>query len=486
MILKTVGKYPQIIVAIFILGVVGLFTYGTKHYLEKTRQALAFETAKAFEISISTLHQFYSKEIVPRAKAGGIGLTDDLESTTDQIPFPATMTMNFGERLERVSAGMTTSMYSAYPFPGRASRTLDEFEQASLAFLEKKPGKPYYQFTKIDNRDVIRYSREILMNTDCIECHNAANFDHKWSVGDFRGVREVTIDLPNADHLEYEMTEVAIILGILATIFGAIIMLPTVSILHSSSQTNKTLADELSVKNAVLENADLAKSRLMKGVGHDLKTPLNAIIGFSDTMNNEIFGKLGNEKYKDYAKSIHNSGLHLLRMINQLLNTGVIQDTGWSFEEESLAVNPLLSSIEPVLRSAVESAEIKFEIQKLPQDQTLTGDGRALRQILTNLVDNAVKYSNATLITVRCQQEDGRLVLSIEDNGIGISKEELVKLSEEHYRGDSSIKSHATGMGLGLWLVDNFAKMHGGELIIKSTLNEGSCFSVYFPSDRVN
>ncbi len=485
MVFRTIGRHPQIVVAIFILGVVGLFIVGSKHYLEQTRQALAFETAKAFEISITTLHHFYSKEIVPRAKAGGIELTDDLSSSIDKIPFPATMTINYGEELENVSAGMTTSMYSTYPFPGRASRKLDPFQLAALNFLKEHPEDHFYRFAKIANRDVIRYSKGIFMNTDCIECHNSAGIGRKWAVGDFRGVREVIIDLPRADELEQEMTKFAIILAVLATIFGSIVMLPTVRILQSTSKTNRILADELSAKNAVLENADLAKNRLMKGVGHDLKTPLNAIIGFSDTMNNEIFGKLGNEKYKDYSQSIHSSGLHLLRMIDQLLNTGAIQDTGWSYEEEALAINPMLASIEPVLRAATEMAGIKFELEYLPTELTLIGDGRALRQILTNLVDNAVKYSKASLITVHCKQEEGKLILSVEDNGIGIFEQELSRLREEHYRGDASPQHHAMGMGIGLWLVDTFAKMHGGELTIDSTVGKGSCFSVIFPPDRL-
>ncbi|MFD2206138.1 ATP-binding protein [Kiloniella antarctica] len=485
MVFKAVGRYPQIVVAIVILGVIGLFIVGSKHYLERTRQALAFETAKAFEISITTLHNLYSKEVVPRAEAGGIELTDDLETSTDKIPFPATMTMTYGEELERVSAGMTTSMYSAYPFPGRASRKLDAFQLAALNFLKENPEDHFYRFAKVANRDVVRYSRGISMNQDCLECHNTAGIGRKWVVGDFRGVREVIINLPRADALEEEMTGFAILLAILAVIFGSIVMLPTVNILQSSSKDNKTLVEELTKKNAVLENADLAKSRLLKGVGHDLKTPLNAIIGFSDTMNNEIFGKIDNAKYKDYAQSIHSSGLHLLRMIEQLLNTGAIQDTGWSYEEEALSVNPLLASIEPVLRSATEMAGIKFVMQPLHSDITLMGDGRALRQILTNLVDNAVKYSKANLITVRCQQENGKLVLSVKDDGIGISKQELDKLHQEHYRGNSASDHHATGMGIGLWLVDNFAKMHGGELIMESIPDKGSSFSVLFPSDRI-
>ncbi|WP_419905446.1 c-type heme family protein [Kiloniella sp.] len=239
-------------VAIFILGIVGLFIFGSKYYLEQTRQALAFETAKAFEISISTLHQFYSKEIVPRAKAGGVELTDDLQSSTKKIPFPATMTINYGEQLELVSAGMTTSMYSAYPFPGRSDRRLDEFQLKALRFLQENPGKHYYRFAEIAERKVIRYSRPILMSYDCIECHNSAGIGREWVIGDFRGVREVVIDLPRADALEREMTEVAIILAVLATIFGSIVMLPTVGILQSSSKVNRSLAKELTEKNAVL------------------------------------------------------------------------------------------------------------------------------------------------------------------------------------------------------------------------------------------
>ncbi len=130
-------------------------------------------------------------------------------------------------------------------------------------------------------------------------------------------------------------------------------------------------------------------------------------------------------------------------------------------------------------------AGIKFEIQHSPTDLNLKGDGRAVRQILTNLVDNAVKYSKATMITVRCQLETGKLVLSVEDNGIGISETELARLKEEHYRGDVASQHHETGLGMGLWLVDNFAQMHGGELIIDSALGKGSCFSVHFPHDRV-
>ncbi len=485
MVFKTIGRHPQIIVAIFILGVFGLFIFGSRYYIEQTRQALAYQTAQAFEISITTLHQFYSKEIVPRARAGGIELTDDLQAAENKIPFPATMTINYGERLELMSAGMTTTMYSAYPFPRRKDRRLDPFQLAALNFLRENPGENYFRFTEVAEREVIRYARGIIMSQDCIECHNTAGIGRQWKVGNFRGVREVVIDLPRADIIEAEMTKVAVLLAITAAIFGGLLMLPTVGILQSSSKVNKTLAAELSEQNTVLEKADLAKSRLMKGVGHDLKTPLNAIIGFSDTMKQEIFGKHGNDKYKDYSESIHTSGLHLLKIIEQLLSTGVIQGSGWSYEEEEIAINPMLNSIEPILRSTVEKAGIEFKVQDLQYDLTLLGDGRAIRQILTNLVDNAVKYSNAKLIKVGFVEKGGKLILTVSDDGTGISEQDLTRLREEHYRGVTSSQKTPAGMGIGLWLVDNFAKMHRAELVIDSTLGKGSSFSVHFPPDRI-
>ncbi|WP_085899802.1 ATP-binding protein [Kiloniella majae] len=484
--IRAIGRYPQVIVTIFIFGVLGLFIFGSRYYIEQSRQALALETAEAFEISISTLHLFYSKEIVPRAEAAGVELTENFRETTDKIPFPATMTMNYGEELHANRTGMSTAMYSHYPFPNRANRELDNFQKQALAFLEKNPEDPFVKLNTTDDGDVIRYARSIIMEPDCVQCHNDAGVGKPWKVGDFRGVREVSIDLPRSSVIENEMKNLTIGLSITIAVLGMLLMLPTVNILQSTSRANEKLAAELAEKNTDLQQADLQKSRLMKGVGHDLKTPLNAIIGFSDAMQNELFGKMNNEKYKDYASSIHSSGVHLMQMIEQLLTTGIIQDGGWSYHEEEIDLRKLLHSMDPILRVTVEQADMELTLHPAKQDVFLRGDGRAIRQILTNLVDNAVKYSKASQIDIRCDVKKNELILSVQDNGIGIPERDLKKLKEEHYRGKTSQENNSAGLGIGLWLVDNFAKIHGSELIINSTETQGSHFEVHFPPERIS
>ncbi|MCZ4282481.1 ATP-binding protein [Kiloniella laminariae] len=484
-IYQIIGRHPQVVVGFFILVVFALFLLGSRYYVDQTRKALAYETAKAFEVSITTLHNFYSKDIVPRAEAAGIKLSDDYTAHNDQIPFPATMTITFGEKLQEENTGMVTALYSYYPFKRRAHRILDDFQEKSLEFLAQNPEMVFSRFETLEGREVIRYSKSMLMKKDCVTCHNNSGFNRIWEVGDFRGAREVVIDLPQITALEQEMNSVGVGLAVFVTILGAFLMLPTVGLLQSSARENKRLAVELAEQNTSLESADRAKSRLLKGVGHDLRSPLNAIIGFSEVMQNELLGKLGNEKYIDYSKSIHDSGQHLLRMINQLLSTDNLEGSGWRYEEEIIDISLLISSIEPVLRSSVEKAGIGINVVSLAQDCQLRGDGRALRQMLTNLVDNAVKYSEASKIVVTFKLTKGQLVLAVEDNGIGISGEEIRRLRNENYRGKSSEDKGVQGLGIGLWLVDSFARMHNAELEIVSEEGQGCTFSIIIPAERL-
>jgi cell cycle sensor histidine kinase DivJ len=237
---------------------------------------------------------------------------------------------------------------------------------------------------------------------------------------------------------------------------------------------------ELETDRANAEALNIGKSRFLANMSHELRTPLNAIMGFSDIMRERIFGPLP-VKYAEYADLIHDAGAHLLDLINDVLDMSKIEASKYDLALEHLDTREPVSAALRLMRLQADDAGV--QLRGLLPSEPLEGeaDRRALKQIVLNLVSNALKFTpRGGLVTVSLQSLAGALELSVADTGLGIAEGDLERLGRPYEQaGDAGQQSKGTGLGLSL--VRAFAELHGGEMSIESRLGEGTAVTVRLP-----
>jgi cell cycle sensor histidine kinase DivJ len=227
-------------------------------------------------------------------------------------------------------------------------------------------------------------------------------------------------------------------------------------------------------------NASSAKSRFLANMSHELRTPLNAIIGFSDVMRQKMFGPLA-AKYAEYADLIHDSGLHLLDLIGDVLDMSKIEADKYTLSTEEFDLCDAVNDCVKLTRRAVEDAGLKFA-QDLPGEVIdVLADRRAIKQMMLNLISNAIKFTaEGGLIAVSVEAGEHDVTLRVRDTGQGISPEDLARLGRPFEQvGDAG--SRAKGTGLGLSLVRALAELHGGTMVIESAIGAGTSVTVRLP-----
>ena len=238
---------------------------------------------------------------------------------------------------------------------------------------------------------------------------------------------------------------------------------------------------ELREKNAELAHANRLKSEFLATMSHELRTPLTAVLGFSQLLGDELFGPL-NEKQKGQVKSIYDSGSHLLSLISDILDLSKIEANRVSLTREPTEIEPLLAGAIGVVRASAEAKGIHLTTTLGPVTQ-LQCDPMRVKQVLYNLLGNAIKFTPlGGQVELRAQEVGGWLHIEVEDNGIGIAEENLNKLFQPFSQVDSSLARNYGGTGLGLALSKRLVELHGGEVWVKSTLGQGSCFGFSLPT----
>jgi cell cycle sensor histidine kinase DivJ len=229
-------------------------------------------------------------------------------------------------------------------------------------------------------------------------------------------------------------------------------------------------------------SASRAKTQFLASMSHELRTPLNAVIGFSEILNRELFGALGEQRYRDYARMIHESGEHLLHVVNDILDMSKIEAGKFKLLKEPFDVSLLVSSCADVMRHAAEAKQLTL-IAEVPSGlPELVADKRACKQMLLNVLSNAIKFTDAGgLVRISAREADGMIELTVADNGIGISEHDLPKLGHPFVQADNAYNRSHDGAGLGLSVVQGLARLHEGKLEIASELGQGTTATIVLP-----
>ncbi len=258
-------------------------------------------------------------------------------------------------------------------------------------------------------------------------------------------------------------------------------------VLKEQSEKLSRLADDLQAARDEAEKANQAKSAFLASMSHELRTPLNAVIGFSEIMKNESLGSMGNEEYRAYSEDIHASGMHLLGLINNVLDLSKVDAGKVDLVEEEFNPTSVIRSCLNMLRIQAEKEKVDL-ISDISKDMlSMRADRRMLKQILINILSNAIKFTpKEGTVTVKAWSGlDSGHVFQVIDTGIGVALEDIPRILQPFTQAENALTRRHEGTGLGLPLAKTLVELHGGYLDFQSEVDQGSTVTVRFPKERI-
>ncbi len=247
--------------------------------------------------------------------------------------------------------------------------------------------------------------------------------------------------------------------------------------------TDRKIGEQaLDLARAAAETADASKTRFLATMSHELRTPLNAIIGFSEMIVQEDVLMVDAARRKEYAQLINDSGQHLLSVVNGILDMSKMESGKFEISPEPFAPREALLSCCNLL--ALKARENAIElVTRAPEDlPVITGDPRAFKQIVLNLVANAIKFTErGGVVTVSAGVEGSRLVLRVTDTGVGIAADDLKRIGDPFFQAGKTYQRRHEGTGLGLSIVKSLVGLHAGEIKVESQIDEGTSVTVALP-----
>jgi len=249
----------------------------------------------------------------------------------------------------------------------------------------------------------------------------------------------------------------------------------------------KRFEEDLRHSRDQAEQANRAKSAFLANMSHELRTPLNAVIGYAEVIESELLGSIGQSKYSEYAKYIRTSGWHLIELINDILDLSKIEASAFELIDETISIADLLSDVDVLIQGQAHKArvDVSYRIQDdLPH---IRADARRLKQIFTNVLVNAIKFTPAhgsVSFEVACEPGVGHVV-QVTDTGIGIAPEDIPAAMAPFQQVDAGLNRKYEGTGLGLPLTKALVEAHGGSLELQSESGVGTTVTLRFPADRI-
>ncbi|WP_173997094.1 sensor histidine kinase [Agrobacterium rubi] len=244
------------------------------------------------------------------------------------------------------------------------------------------------------------------------------------------------------------------------------------------------LRKEVARKAAEAESANDAKSRFLAAVSHELRTPLNAVLGFSDILAGEYFGKLENDRQREYVSLIRQSGAHLLSVVNTMLDMSKLEAGRYELIMEPFRITDAIATCEGMLGLQARQKGLTLTSRVQRDIGEVVADQRAIQQVLINLAGNAIKFTESGgVVSMDASLEGSTLKLTVSDTGIGIAADKIAFLGQPFMQVQNEFTRRYEGTGLGLALVKGLVELHGGSFAVSSRAGEGTVVTILLPAD---
>lgn len=234
---------------------------------------------------------------------------------------------------------------------------------------------------------------------------------------------------------------------------------------------------------ASVERDNKAKAEFLANMSHELRTPLNAILGFSEAMEQKLFGPIGNPRYEAYVHDIHHAGAHLLSLVNDILDLSRIELDGLKLNPQPVDFARVCNNCLAIVRGRAERGQVKLSLDAVPPFPAIETDERRLKQVIINLLNNAVKFTppSGKVTLELAHGANGGAVIRIRDTGIGMNEEELESALRPFWQADAGLDRTFEGAGLGLALVTELVSLMEGEFRLESERDRGTVATVILP-----
>jgi signal transduction histidine kinase len=403
-------------------------------------------------------------------------------------PVPATFRAHAIELFNRSRHGEDALRLDLVGRRGRAIVTPprdDAMAEVIEGFARSPAPQPVSGFIDIGGQSVFRtLYPSIATQQSCVDCHNRIDGGAgPWKINDVMGA--FSIDVPAGAFLRRNLLQSLVIgLATFAALSGVSLWLALLYF-HRVHERETAFAAVQRAKEEA-ETASRAKSDFLANMSHELRTPLNAIIGFSDLMLGEKYGPLGNARYLQYIRDIGDSGRHLLNLINDVLDISKVEYGKLELIEEPIDVAEVIDACLRLVRQRAEAGQLALAADLPTPLPPLWADSRRIRQVVLNLLANAVKFTPAGgRITVRAAAAADGLRIAVEDTGIGMDEAGLALALRPFGQVDSRLARRYSGTGLGLPLSKAIVELHGGTLAIDTKPGAGTTVTVHLPPQRI-